>query len=119
MNPLKTLLAQAIAESLGHNAAQPEHVRAAEAALATLKNNQYAVTELPTVETDEWGDRIVKVALSDQPLECGRIRLGQGTTGDMLTITGVPFQLADKHASVFGAALIAAGLDRAGTHSAS
>lgn len=119
MNPLETLLAQAIAESLGHHAAQPEHVRAAAAAIATLRTNRYAVTELPAVETDEWGDRIVNVALSDHPLECGRIRLGQGTSGDLLTITGVPFQLADKHASVFGAALIAAGLDSPGTQSAS
>lgn len=111
MNALETLLAQSIATSFGIATAQPEHVRAARAALEAMRVNRYAVTALPAVETDEWGDRVVHVALSDQPLECGKIRLGQGTGGDMLSITGVPFQLADKHARVLGAALIAAAVE--------
>lgn len=76
--------------------------------IADLKRRGYIAVKLPEIATDQFGDRVIEVPLSDQPHDKGTIRLDQGQTGTNLAITGIPSTLAIEHAPPYAAALLAA-----------
>lgn len=66
------------------------------------------VLQLPAVEIDDFGDRVIKIPRGMDPSMTGQIRLSQGSDGDRIAITGLPADLEINYAPAWAAAFMAA-----------